>query len=1131
MIPLPTPLRRRLLLASLFAFVAAALFAADPARRNFDLPADAAEVSLRRFAAQSGVEVLFTTEAVARVRTVTVKGALTPAEALVRLLAGTTLVARRDADTGMYFVRRTEDPEPPNAPAAPRADPAPARTAASPAGGTGTLAGRVLNATNGSYLANARVSVEGTALVAFTGDDGAYVLRGVRAGEARVRVLHTGLEPQSATVAIAADTTATRDFSLTRPGLAAASDAPPDAPLRLDAFVVESQRETNAQAIALNEQRFAVNLKSVASGDEYGDIGEGNVGAFLKYMPGVVVDQAGFRPNTVSVRGVPANNTPVTVDGQPIASAATSGLNRNFELDGGLLMNNIARVEVTKSPTPDLSANSLGGAVNVISRTAFELARPQLSYRAYATANSMYLSLGEKPGPGPRTTAWRVRPGVDVSYIAPVTKNFGYTVSGVYFLRFQQSESSQPIWSPTASNNAAGTAANPALISYRIPNAPSMLARYSGSVTFDWRFTPRDVLTVGSQFTVQDGTTDIVDQTWAVGPVAAHDRTFTRGATGAGTVTYSTGSRRKSGPTTFTNLKWRHDGPVWQFDGGAAYSTSAVHYRDVDMGFFEQATYTLRNVTVAFADIGPIRPGTMTATTPAGAIVDGTDINHATINSARSNQADVFATIASANLHAARSLDLGRVPLRLKAGLDVRREDRDMRNPQLSRTFVGPDRVATTADDRVGLYDLEATQYSGQHMAWGLPARRWQSTSKLWQLYQQNPSWWTLNETTAISTSANNSRKITETISAGYLRADARLFENRLWLVGGARYERTKDDAYGVLNDLRATYQQDAQGNLILVNGRPVRVLGDAVALARLQYRDRGTHSVRSYGDLYPSLNASFNFTENLLGRAAFARTLGRPNFQQIIPGTSVSDPASNTRTVTVNNTGLQPWTADNFDLALEYYFARGGFVSLGLFRKDIADFFGATRTPATAALLADYGLPDDYLDYEIISQTNAGDARVTGIEYAYRQSLETLHPALRGVGVFFNGVEMQLAGSTTADFSGFTDRTVSWGVSYSRPRYTVKLNWNHTGQRRNAALTGASVPPGTYNFTVGRTQLDLNLEWRAARRIGFYFAARNLTNTPLKSETYAPVAPAYARLRQIDRFGAALTLGVKGNF
>ena len=1104
------------LVVAIFSLFLALPVRAAEARKTFDVPAGDASETLKRFAQQAGQQVVYPANEVRGVRTAPVQGEFTVQDGIGRLLGGTELRATFDERSGTFAVARAAGP---NASVA-----APAPATAVRARGAGTLEGRVLNLTSKSYLTNARITIEGTTLGAFTDESGEFRLVGVPAGEVNVRVFFTGLAPQTVRVAVSAGETVRRDFELDR-----SPRAGDDNVVALGEFVVAEARETNAAAIAINEQRFAGNIKSVVSGDEYGDIGEGNVGAFLKFVPGVTIDMAGFQPNTVSVRGVPANNTPLTVDGNPIASAATSGTNRNFELVG-LSMNNIARVEVSKTPTPEMAANSLGGAVNVISKSAFELARPQFNYHVFESANGMYLSLGEKSGPGKGSSGWRIRPGMDFSYIVPLSKAFGFTFNGTYFSRFQQSYSSQPTWSPIATNNPAGTAVSPALLSYRLPSAPAMLSRESFSVTADWKFTPRDVLSVGASYSGTDQFTDIVDQTWTVGTVAAYGPDFTRGNAGAGSVAYSTQSRRKAGATIFSNLKWRHVGPVWKLDAGGAYSTSTVHYRDVDEGFFEQAAYTLRTVTVNFAGISAIRPATMTAATAAGVPVDGTNINNATIGSARSNQADVLAVVGSFHVNARRDFDL-RIPLTLKTGLDLRREDRDMRNPQLSRNFVGPDRVANTADDVVGRYDLEATGYSGQYMAWGLEPRRWQSTAKLWSLYQQHPEYFVLNDTSAISTSANNSRKITETVSAGYLRADARLFQNRLWLVGGARYERTDDDGYGVLNDLRATYQQDAAGNLILVNGRPVRVTTDAVALARLQYKDRGSHSKRHYGDWYPSFNATINLRENLIARFAYAKTLGRPNFVQIIPGTTVSDPTAATRTVTVNNTGLTPWTADNWDVTLEYYPNKGGLFSVGTFRKDVADFFGSVTTIATAEQLERYGLSDDYVGYNLVSQFNVGDARVTGLEYAWRQRLEFLPNWARGVGVFFNGTEMQLSGATTADFSGFTDRTINWGVSLDRPRFSTKFNWNYTGPRRQTAIAGANVPAGTYTYLKSRLQIDVNVEWRISRRLGVYATVRNLTNMSNVTEAYAPHTPAYARTRQIDLFGAAYTFGLKGSF
>ncbi|MGH7957020.1 MAG: STN domain-containing protein, partial [Opitutaceae bacterium] len=70
------------------------------AKMSFDLPADDAERSLKRFSARSGLEVLFVSASVANVRTKEVKGDYTPREAIDRMLAGTKLAALQEEKNG-----------------------------------------------------------------------------------------------------------------------------------------------------------------------------------------------------------------------------------------------------------------------------------------------------------------------------------------------------------------------------------------------------------------------------------------------------------------------------------------------------------------------------------------------------------------------------------------------------------------------------------------------------------------------------------------------------------------------------------------------------------------------------------------------------------------------------------------------------------------------------------------------------------------------------------------------------------------------------------------------------------------------------------------------------------------------
>src|SRR5687767_10919603 len=82
------------------------VFAADTSKRSFNLPADTAEKSLKRFSEQSGRSVMFATDTVQDIRTNLVQGEFSVPEALNRLLAGTLLHAIPEPQTGGFAVAR-----------------------------------------------------------------------------------------------------------------------------------------------------------------------------------------------------------------------------------------------------------------------------------------------------------------------------------------------------------------------------------------------------------------------------------------------------------------------------------------------------------------------------------------------------------------------------------------------------------------------------------------------------------------------------------------------------------------------------------------------------------------------------------------------------------------------------------------------------------------------------------------------------------------------------------------------------------------------------------------------------------------------------------------------------------------
>lgn len=80
------------------------------AKRSFDVPAGDAPVSLKQFAQQAGLELLYSAREMEGARTNAVKGVFTPREALARMLTGTKLISTPGRTRGAVAVTRAPGP-------------------------------------------------------------------------------------------------------------------------------------------------------------------------------------------------------------------------------------------------------------------------------------------------------------------------------------------------------------------------------------------------------------------------------------------------------------------------------------------------------------------------------------------------------------------------------------------------------------------------------------------------------------------------------------------------------------------------------------------------------------------------------------------------------------------------------------------------------------------------------------------------------------------------------------------------------------------------------------------------------------------------------------------------------------
>jgi iron complex outermembrane recepter protein len=280
--------------------------------------------------------------------------------------------------------------------------------------GAGIVTGRVFNAATNSYVRNAEVRVEGTSIAAYTEDAGSYRLVGVPAGEVTLAVTYTGTQPVTARVSIAPGRATTRDFELQSALLNPSTTGAKDHVLTLSAFVVSSEREGNAKAIM--NQRAALNAKSVVATDNYGDLTMGDVGEFMKYLPGVALDYLEVDTNAVRIGGLDPKYATFTQDGNRMAAGNPSfDANSRGNTFEQMSITGIESIEVNNTLTASMDADSAAGNINLRSKNAFDRKGRQIVYQAYAMGTTDAATLSRKYLPDDRKH-YKVFPAGQLGY-------------------------------------------------------------------------------------------------------------------------------------------------------------------------------------------------------------------------------------------------------------------------------------------------------------------------------------------------------------------------------------------------------------------------------------------------------------------------------------------------------------------------------------------------------------------------------------------------------------------------------------------------------------------------------------------------------------------------------------------
>jgi TonB-dependent receptor len=1011
---------------------------------------------------------------------------------------------------------------------------------------TGTISGRVQNEVTNQYLSNARITIRGTNITTLTDEFGTFRLPQVPAGSVTVEAFYSGLDPQEVTVNVTPGQSVERDINLTNRALYGDKAGI----VKLDPFIAATSKLTEGEALATNEQRFAANIKNVVATDAFGDVIEGNVAEFMRFLPGITVDYSDVMPLGVSVRGFDPNMTNVTTDGASLANASRNATTRQFDFMQ-VSINNISRIEVTKVPTPANPASGISGSVNMISKSAFERSRAQFNYRVFVSASSDGMMLSKQPFPYD-TWEHRVNPGFDFDYTLPITKDFGIVFTALHSKAWNEQNISQMTWN----TNAAGTGATPAkpyLQTHNIIDAPKWYERNSTGLKADWRVSPNSVLTVGLQATYYIDTNGNVNRATSVGTNATptpatgvpltYGDTFAHSATGRGTASFAANLLHIDARTLGSNVRYRYQNSDWVVEIAGSASTSKTWMRHVSKGHFNTIGTALLNPTgvrVNFDDIRPEGPRQITAFDANNQPLDLLDLRNFRLNTAtdgviRNHRDDT----AGAEGSVKRSLKVFEIPTSLQLGGLFRSQDREHRRKSRVFTYNPPN----PADPTLAPYAMQV--YKGRQNYFDYDYIPWPSPNRMVEAWGKNPGLFTQTAAQQVAeeqsriTGTENFKEIT---TAMYLQGEARLFRNKLQILTGVRFEKIHDKAAGPLFEPGNAFQRTATGAFVRnAAGQRVRrpeagAVGSMEEL-RLTRLELGRVVNGGYDGYYPSLHLTYNVTPNLLVRAAYAKTYGKPDYNNVIPNTTISesdvsenaDPSVLRGTITVSNPELKPWKADNFDLSTEYYTDSGGVFSVGAYRKNISNFHDDIVKLATAADLELLDLDPRYEGWELRTTVNGGDARVDGVEFNIRQSLAPLGGWGRYFAVFANATKLKLQGSRNAAFTRFIPESGSWGVTITRKPVTLMLKWNARGEQRQGASPAQG--PDAYLYQEKRTTMDANFTYQFTRQISLFANGRNFGNVHYNLLRYGSQTPGYAKISSTNSYGVQWAFGVKGTF
>jgi TonB-dependent receptor len=808
------------------------------------------------------------------------------------------------------------------------------------------ITGVITDELTGEGLIGANVAIEGLYIGAASDLTGHFEVVGIPDGPFTLLIKYIGYEDKS------------MDF-----------ESVPEEPISIALKSIAIQGEevvitalARGQLGAINTQINALQIKNVVSAARIEELPDATAAEAIGRLPGISINRSGGEANKVSVRGLGPKYNSVTVEGVTLLSTSADDRSTDISM---IAPNVLSGIDVTKALSADMMANSLGGTVNMTLREAKEGLHLDFSAQGGYNGNSESIS--------------------DYKLTGAISNRFLDNKLGIYLggymeQRYRGKDILDANWLEDfdISEDFRDTAVVLDQITYQ--SIDEQRKRFGGSLVIDykWDWGKLKLVNFGSR----------MDRN-----LQRHSQGF--GGRNSNTINYHV---YESGPNYQTQMVNKLGGEFNLFTGkltiGLAHAMAnidnpkglqvgawGVYTPDFDKtDLFESGELVFQDLvnyihpfgSADDAGIASLAPGQPTFTSENGTDREYTaNIDYQlpySIGEALSGFVKAgYMYKKKFRFYDFQSLSIPVASGRYNADIAARDYFNDIYTEPPSSQYSLD--VIQSWDDH---FDLDKF-YGGKYNLYKFMAldHMHDYAGFLEDYYAQNGYIMLQNVS-----SYEKDQEGTETYNNAYLMAELGVFNGRLRLIPGIRYEKV-DYLYDALHIIQPRGSVENLGS----------------------YVDTVSSPAISHTNLFPSIHLIAKVTDWMDVRLAYTETVSRPNYTAIIPRLSY-DPNSDPRSVIAGNVNLEPELSRNYDAYVSFYQNKFGLFTAGVYYKQISDLIYTNTYRLIDSAQADLvGADYEYLgtNYQV-SRNNDWEATLFGLEFDFQTNFHYLPRPLNGL-------------------------------------------------------------------------------------------------------------------------------------